>query len=103
MNKFTFWLLIGCISLTLLTPISAQEMEESLVIYSGRSQSLVEPIFNRFSEVTGIQIEVRYAGTTELAATILEEGDSSPADVFIAQDAGGLGALAYAGMLANLT
>ena len=102
MNKFTFWLLIGCISLTLLTPISAQEMEESLVIYSGRSQSLVEPIFNRFSEDTGIQIEVRYAGTTELAATILEEGDASPADVFVAQDAGGLGALAFAGMLATL-
>ena len=102
MNKFTFWLLIGCITLTSLTPISAQDMGELLVIYSGRSQSLVEPIFNRFSQDTGIQIEVRYAKTTELAATILEEGDASPADVFVAQDAGGLGALAYAGMLATL-
>ncbi|MCY4105612.1 MAG: iron ABC transporter substrate-binding protein [Chloroflexi bacterium] len=102
MRKFRLAMLVTGFLLSVISPISGQEMGESLVIYSGRSQSLVEPIFNRFSEDTGIPIEVRYAGTTELAATILEEGEASPADVFVAQDAGALGALAYAGQLAAL-
>jgi iron(III) transport system substrate-binding protein len=37
-----------------------------------------------------------------MAATILEEGDNSPADLFYGQDAGALGALAKAGRLTKL-
>ena len=64
-----------------------------LVIYSGRSQSLVDPIIQQFAEVTGIEVQVKYAKTSQLAATLLEEGQNSPADVFFAQDPGGLGAV----------
>lgn len=73
------------------------ESEGSLVIYSGREQELVDPIIDRFSEETGIETEVRYGDTAELAATILEEGENSPADVFYAQDPGALGAVAETG------
>lgn len=73
-----------------------------LVIYSGRSESLVDPIIQQFAAATGIQVDVRYGGTAELAATILEEGQNSPADVFYAQDPGGLGAIAAAGLLTPL-
>lgn len=64
-----------------------------LVVYSGRSESLVDAVIQQFSQATGIEVEVKYAGTSQLAATILEEGDRSPADVFFAQDPGGLGAV----------
>jgi len=74
----------------------------SLTVYSGRSESLVGPLLERFETETGIDVEVNYAGTSELAATILEEGDASPADVFFGQDAGALGALAAEGRLAAL-
>jgi iron(III) transport system substrate-binding protein len=74
----------------------------SLTVYSGRSESLVGPLLERFESETGIDVEVNYAGTSELAATILEEGDASPADVFFGQDAGALGALAEEGRLAAL-
>lgn len=73
-----------------------------LVVYSGRSENLVAPLIEQFEAATGVNIEVRYGGTAEMAATILEEGDNSPADVFFAQDAGSLGALAQAGRLAVL-
>ena len=64
-----------------------------LIIYSGRSESLVDPIIQQFKAATGIDVQVKYAGTAALAATLLEEGDNSPADVFYAQDPGGLAAV----------
>jgi iron(III) transport system substrate-binding protein len=74
----------------------------SLTVYSGRNEGLVGPLLESIESALGIDIEVRYAGTSELAATLLEEGDASPADVFFSQDAGALGALAKAGLLAEL-
>src|SRR5687768_1913126 len=64
-----------------------------LVVYSGREEELVAPLFERFEAETGIEVEVRYADSAELAATIAEEGDNSPADVFFAQDPGSLGSV----------
>ena len=64
-----------------------------LVIYSGRSESLVDNIIQQFEEASGVEVDVRYANTGQLAATLLEEGDNSPADLFFAQDPGGLGAV----------
>jgi iron(III) transport system substrate-binding protein len=84
------------------TDPNATPVGGSLTIYSGRNEGLVGPLIESVEAVLGIDIEVRYANTAELAATILEEGDKSPADVFFSQDAGALGALAKAGVLAAL-
>jgi iron(III) transport system substrate-binding protein len=78
------------------------EMVDRLVIYSGRRESLVEPIIDQFRQATGIDVAVRYGGTAELAGVLLEEGANSPADLFYAQDPGGLGAVQVAGLLAQL-
>lgn len=63
---------------------------------------MVGPLMQQFEEQSGVDVNVRYAGTPELAATILEEGQNSPADIFFAQDAGALGALNRAGRLIEL-
>ena len=64
-----------------------------ITVYSGREEELVAPLFEKFTEATGIDVEVRYGDSAELAATIAEEGDNSPADVFFAQDPGSLGSV----------
>ena len=74
-----------------------------LVIYSGRNENLIGDLIAEFQAATGIRADVRYGDTAELAATILDEGDNSPADVFFSQDAGALGALAKEGRLQTLS
>lgn len=73
-----------------------------VTVYSGRSEELVGPILEQFTADTGIEVEVRYGDTAEMAATILEEGENSPADLYFGQDAGALGALASEGRLIEL-
>ena len=82
--------------------IDAANPPGSLVVYSGRSESLVGPIVAQFEDATGIDVSAKYGSTAEIAATLLEEGENSPADVFFAQDPGGLGAVAKDGMLSTL-
>lgn len=74
----------------------------TLTVYSGRSEELVQPLIDEFQDVSGIDVTVRYAGSADLAATILEEGDASPADVFFAQDPASLGSVALDGLFAPL-
>ena len=87
---------------TVEVPVEVPADPGALVIYSGRSESLVAPIIAQFAEASGVKVDVRYGSTAEMAATLLEEGQSSPADVFFAQDPGGLGAVAKANLFAPL-
>ena len=76
--------------------------DESITVYSGRSQNLIGPLLERFAEDTGIDVQVRYGGSTDLALLLQEEGDRTPADVFISRSPGTIGFLAERGLLAEL-
>ncbi|HKZ18760.1 MAG TPA: extracellular solute-binding protein [Acidimicrobiia bacterium] len=66
----------------------------TVVLYSGRTEELVGPLLSRFEEETGLETDVRYGSSPEMAATILTEGTDSPADLFYSQDPASLGSVA---------
>jgi iron(III) transport system substrate-binding protein len=84
-------------------PTDDSEEGGEITLYSGRSQELIQPILDEFTEETGVRVNARFGDTAELAAAILEEGRNSPADVYFGQDAGALGALAQEGRLQELS
>jgi iron(III) transport system substrate-binding protein len=75
----------------------------SVTIYSGRSSDLIGPILDDFAAETGTDVRVKYGDSAELALLIAEEGDKSPADVFVSQTPGAIGYLDEQGLLAELS
>lgn len=77
---------------------------DSVTIYSGRNQELIQPILDEFSEETGIKVNVKYGDSADLALLIDEEAaaQKTKADVFLSQSPGSLGFLETDGRLAAL-
>jgi len=101
-KRFSLLVVLACLFVSVLTIPALAQGDETLTVYSGRNESLIGPLLDQFVEDTGIKVEVLYGGTSAVANQILTEGENSPADVFIAQDGGALGALAAADMLSEL-
>ena len=99
--------IVVCFVLALLTAGLVACGEESsssseLTVYSGREAEYIETLVDRYNARYDTDAKVRYGDTSELAATILEEGENSPADLFFSQDAGALGSLQKEGLLQEL-
>jgi iron(III) transport system substrate-binding protein len=105
-SRFLFWafllmslVFVGCLgsSEPASTPVApaptATTVPQQLTVYSGRSEILMKPIIDKFIANVGVEVAVKYGKTSEMVSTLLEERSKTPADVFFAQDPGGLGAV----------
>ena len=95
-------LLLAVLAAGSLAACSDDGDDERVTIYSGRTEDLILPILQQFSDETGIAVDVRYGDSADLALLISEEGDNSPADVFLSQSPGAVGYLDQQGRLADL-
>jgi iron(III) transport system substrate-binding protein len=75
---------------------------ERITVYSGRTAELIRPLLEQFSEETGISVDFKAGDSADMALLIDQEGDSSPADVFISQTPGATAYLADKGRLRAL-
>jgi iron(III) transport system substrate-binding protein len=58
----------------------------SLTLYSSQHEPMTEALVKGFEEKNGAKVEVRYGEDEGLASQIEQEGDASPADVFLAEN-----------------
>ena len=59
-------------------------------LYSARKEALIRPLLDRFTEETGIEVNIISSKADALLKRIQSEGINSPADVLITTDAGRL-------------
>lgn len=85
-----------------LAACGSSEDENTLTMYSGRIAPILSPAVKLYEDASDFKVKTRYGNSSALAATILEEGSNSPADLFFAQDAGSLDAVEKEGLLLKL-
>lgn len=105
-DRWTVWSMVGALLLGSMALMGCgtdgDDTDDELVIYTGRSQALVEPLIEQYREQTDRSVEVRYGSDAQLLAALAEEGNQSPADVFWANTTGALGNASAEGRLADL-
>lgn len=90
-----------------LTPPAAQagaapQITGPVVVYSSRQEHLIKPLFDRFTEETGISVQYQTGEDGPLIARLQAEGDQTFADILYTVDAGNLWSAAEKGLLAPL-
>ncbi len=95
--KFKYFLAVIPFFLSLLVINSAHA--DSVVVYSARIEQLIKPMFDAFTENTGIQVKYTTDKEGALLARLKAEGKNTPADILITTDVGNLWEAARAGLL----
>lgn len=81
---------LAATGLLALAACGGAEEAEVVNVYSHRHYEADQILFDRFTERTGIQVNVVTASADELITRLENEGEASPADVLITVDAGRL-------------
>ena len=92
--------LAACTALALSACGSAAHDGDAITLYSGQHEQTTAALVAAFEKQTGIHVEVRTGDEAELGNQILQEGSSSPADVFYTENTPVLEALREKGLLA---
>jgi iron(III) transport system substrate-binding protein len=91
---------IGLLAIALSGPLFASADE--VVVYSARNEHLIKPLFDRYTESTGVAIKFITDKEGPLLQRLKAEGARSPADMLITVDAGNLWFAAESGVLAEI-
>ena len=81
---------LALLTIVLMIPPTASVANDSLVIYSGRSDKFVKPVIAEFTRKTGIKVILHSGKSTALLNKLRIEGERTEADLFLSNDAGNL-------------
>ena len=76
--------------------------DEGIVVYNAQHASLGKAWAEAFTRDTGIKVTLRQGGDTELGNQIVQEGQASPADVFLTENSPAMTLVEQAGLFAPL-
>jgi len=82
---FSFFVVVATLSLP-----SWGYTDDTLVVYSGRAERLIQPVLDAFQTESGIGVQMLTADSTALINRLEMEGTRTPADVLITNDSGTL-------------
>jgi iron(III) transport system substrate-binding protein len=82
-----------------LLPLSVSADDNLVNVYSARKEALIKPLFDRFTEETGITVNLVTGKADALLKRLQVEGNATPADLFVTVDAGRLHRAKAAGVL----
>jgi len=73
-----------------------------LVVYNAQHEELLDELVPLFEEESGLDVELRGGKDLEMANQIVEEGEDSPADVFLTENSPAMSIVDNAGLFAEL-
>jgi iron(III) transport system substrate-binding protein len=82
-------------------PDSTQPADETITVYNAQHESLTKEWIDAFTAETGIKVQVRNGDDTEMSQQIIQEGDRSPADVFLTENSPSMTAVEKAGLFTS--
>ncbi len=105
MKKVIVWCVVCALFMAngLFARKSAGYQKEEVNIYTHRHYDVDKKLFNKFTELTGIKVNVVKARADQLIERLKSEGDASPADILCTVDAGRLHKAKEQGLLQPIT
>lgn len=67
-----------------------QAASDEITVYSSRKEHLIQPLFEQFTNQTGIEVNYLTGSGGDLIERLKLEGENTPADMFMTVDAGDL-------------
>jgi len=95
LHRIAITLLTLCVSIVFIGTAFSQE----LIVYSARKEHLIKPVFDEYTQETGVKIKYITDKAPVLLQRLKAEGNNSPADLLITVDAGNLWHAAKEGVL----
>ncbi|MET0012773.1 MAG: Fe(3+) ABC transporter substrate-binding protein [Sedimenticola sp.] len=91
------------LALGVLTALPAvQASSGEITVYSARKEHLIKPLFDRYTQQTGVKVRYITDKAGPLLARLQAEGANTPADILMTVDAGNLWQAADKGVLTDI-
>ena len=80
----------------------SDDEKDALVVYNAQHEQLLDELAPAFTKETGIEVELRNGKDLELSNQLVQEGEASPADVFLTENSPAMSQVEAAGLFEEL-